>query len=388
MRPHSTRAGRFVSQGHYAAFIPEPLPPRDPPIRLDPDLVGLLADAGTSLGILEGVGRVMPNPDFFILMYTRKEALLSSQIEGTQATFVDLLASQRQRRAVIPFELREVINYIEALNYGIRRASEMPFSLRLVREIHSILLEDVGGGRRDPGEFRSGQNYIASPEHGNDITRAVFVPPPVPEMLKALSDLEIYYHEGWEHPLIKCALLHAQFETIHPFWDGNGRVGRLLITLFLRERGILTKPLLYMSFYFKKHRRTYYEALTLIRAEGDWEGWLRFFLAGIAEVSNQAVNTVDRLIELERRDRERMQALSNSTNMVAFHQFMLENPVFTARDVASGLKVTSVTANNLINALAKQGIIVDITGKKRGRQWAYKELITILEEGTREPPAE
>ena len=382
----STRAGYFASMGSHNAFIPKPLPP-DPPIDLSKGLVDLMADASASLGVLEGIAKVIPNPEYFIMMYTKKEALLSSQIEGTEATFVDLLASERRNRALVRYEMREIFNYIEALQYGLQRVMEIPFSLRLLREIHEILLDDVRGGQRSPGEFRTGQNFLASPDHAQDISKAVFVPPPIQEMRNALYDLESYYHQGEEHPLLMCALIHAQFETIHPFWDGNGRIGRLLITFFLRERGILTKPLLYMSYYFKKHRQAYYDSLTRIRREGDWEGWLKFFLAGVEEVSRQATKTADALINLEKKDRARMQALRNSSNMVALHQFMLAKPVFEAREVAEQLDVASPTANTLVNVLAHEGIISDITGRQRGRIWAYSDLLDILSEGTKEPPA-
>ncbi|MDQ7794387.1 MAG: Fic family protein [bacterium] len=272
---------------------------------------------------------------------------------------------------------------MRALNFSLDRVQQLPFSLRLLKETHSILLEDVRGHHRNRGEFRSTQNWIG--RTGTSIEDAEFVPPPAHMVPVALSDLEKYYHEGREHPLTKCALLHAQFETIHPFLDGNGRIGRLLITFFLREQQVLIRPLLYLSYYFKKHRQQYYQSLMRIRTDGDWEGWLEFFLTGIIEVSRQAISTAKRLIDLERADSLRIQSLSESPNMVRLHRYISANPVFTVNDVARALDVTKPSANKWVNALEGQGIVAEITGRQRGRVWGYRKLFDILEEGTTEP---
>ena len=295
----TNRAGTLIlQQGGYKAFIPNPLPP-NPPIKYDDKLQLLLSKADRALARLDGITTVLPNPDLFIAMYVKKEALLSSQIEGTQASLEGVLEFEAD---LIPREdineLKEVINYIKALNYGQERIKELPMSLRLIREIHKILLEGTRGAQRTPGEFRTSQNWIGPP--GASLNEAIFIPPPPAALISSLSDLEKFLHSNDSiPPLVKIALIHAQFETIHPFLDGNGRVGRLLITFYLLWREILSKPLLYLSDYLKKNRNEYYDLLMKVRTEGDWERWIRFFLNGVSLTSEEASNTAREIIKLK-----------------------------------------------------------------------------------------
>ncbi len=373
------RSGSYQQRGSYRVFVPKPLPP-DPPVHYDDELIALLSSAMGSLGKLEGLAQVIPNPNHFIQMYLRKEALLSSQIEGTQASLVDLLASEKKEPAAVPNDVREVINYIEALNYGLKRVRELPFSLRFLKEIHEILLRGVRGKDRAPGEFRSVQNWIGSP--GCSIEEAEFVPPSVPDMLEALHNFERYYHEGKEPPLIKCGLLHAQFETIHPFLDGNGRIGRVLITFCLCEQEVLSRPLLYLSYYFKKRRRDYYDSLMAVRDKGDWESWLKFFLRGVINVAELGVDTAMRLISLRGTDRARVQSLTSSVNALPLYELLFERAVITVREVIDRLDVTYATAGHLIGLFEDAGILREITGYARNRVWVYNSLMKVLEEGT------
>ena len=285
------RAGQFVKQpGNYRAFVPALLPPR-PSIDLDDEGRRILSDADRALGRLDGCAHVLPNPDLFVAMYVRQEAVLSSQIEGTQSSLTDVLQVETGIRGrKLPLDVAEVVNYVRAMNHGMARLEDLPLSQRLLREIHGVLLEGVRGEDRTPGEFRRSQNWIGP--DGTPLENATFVPPPVREMTAALANLEEFLHDSDDLPvLVHCGVAHAQFETIHPFLDGNGRVGRLLITLLLCERSILHRPLLYLSHYLKKNRAEYYDRLMAIRAKGDWEGWLKFFLLGVYEVSCQAADT-------------------------------------------------------------------------------------------------
>ncbi len=375
------RAGDYVQQtGGYRAFIPRKLPP-DPPIHYDNVLSGLLGEASLSLGELKGLAEIIPNPQFFITMYVRKEALLSSQIEGTQASLVDLIVAETKKDYAVPSEIREVRNYIKALHYGLNRVKELPVSLRLLKEIQGILLHDVRGGSSSTGEFRKVQNWIGTP--GMDITDADFVPPPVSEMFLALNDFESYYHKAQSEPaLIKCGLLHAQFETIHPFLDGNGRIGRLLITFFLCEQGVLPDPLLYLSYYFKKNRLAYYEKLTAVRNNGDWEGWLKFFLAGISEVSKQAVNTAKQILTLQEEHRNIISDNLRTTNALNLHEILLIMPIVTVKYVQDKLNVTYSTANRLVGKFHDLGLLKLREGAKRDRNYIYLDYLKILQIGT------
>ncbi|NQV29326.1 MAG: Fic family protein, partial [Candidatus Marinimicrobia bacterium] len=287
----STRAGRYLQQvSGYKAFIPAPLPPK-PQIDFSDDLHAKLSEAENVLSRLDASIQTLPNPDLFVYMYVRKEAVLSSQIEGTQSSLQDVLAAEAQiLDPHRPRDVAEVINYIDAMNYGIQRLSELPVSVRLIREIHAHLLAGVRGSNLTPGEMRRSQNWIGPA--GSTLAQASFIPPPPQELVQALSDLEHFLHAEDEIPtLIKIGLAHAQFETIHPFLDGNGRIGRLLITFLLYEQGLLKKPVLYLSHYFKYYRQAYYDHLQAIRQQGDWEGWLFLFLDGLVQVSIQSSET-------------------------------------------------------------------------------------------------
>lgn len=379
MLMHSTRAGIFIRQpGGYMAFIPKPLPP-DPPIKMDNELLEFLSTADRTLGRLDGTTEILPNPDMFVAMYVRQEAVLSSQIEGTQASLLDLLEFEVENiRQEIPADVEEVVNYVKAMNYGLQRLKTLPLSLRLIREIHEILLRDTRGGNRNPGEFRKTQNWIGPP--GTTLTNAVFVPPPVPEMMGALNDLERFLRSSEPMPvLIKCALAHAQFETIHPFLDGNGRLGRLLITFILCERNILKRPLLYLSLFFKQHRQEYYDRLMAVRTHGDFEGWVKFFLRGVAEISSQATNIAREILAIREKHREVLSSRGSATsNSLALLEHLYEHPIVTVNRVADLLGVTFPTANSLVGQFQQLGLLEELTGKQRRRLFAYGPYLRIF----------
>lgn len=374
-----SRAGKYVNRGNYKYFLPKPLPP-DPPVQIDKELLKIFGEANHQLGNLNGIIQTIPNPLHFITMYIRKEALLSSQIEGTQASLVDVLSFEKEEKKIRDRNVREVINYIKALEYGLKRINEIPFSLRLLKEIHGVLMKGTRGENRNSGEFRDNQNWIGPP--GTDIADAEFVPPPVEEMKKALAEFEDYYHYGNEEPIIKCGLLHAQFETIHPFLDGNGRIGRLLITFFLMEREILQEPILYLSSYLKQNRQDYYKSLMRIRDSGDWEGWLRFFLKGVVDVARQGILTANSILDLQKRDREKIKENSKSKNSLLLFDLLLENPIIIVEDIIEKLGISRGTAYKLVKEFMEIGILVEITGKERYRKFLYNEYFKIVSKGT------
>ncbi len=387
MTDHIHRSGRYIQQPTgYRAFLPQPLPP-EPPIRIDDELSRLVEDAGTALGRLDGVASVLPNPNLFVGMYVKHEAVLSSEIEGTQATLEDVLEYEADgRRTDQPLDVEEVINYVRAMNFGLKRLTDLPLSLRLIREIHGELLQGVRGQERSPGEFRTSQNWIGP--GGCNLNNAEFVPPPPGDLGQILDDFQKFLHQRDELPkLIHCGLAHAQFETIHPFLDGNGRVGRLLITLLLVERGVLQRPLLYLSYYLKAHRSQYYDRLTAIRTEGDWENWLKFFLRGILEVSNAAAQTAREIVVL--RD-TLQQAIRESTN--AGYGFSLldhffELPVLSIKQAEQHLGCTYRTAARLVEEFEALGIVREITGQKRHRRYRFERYIAIFRNQTLPLPA-
>lgn len=374
-----TRAGAFVRQaGGYTAFIPKPLPP-DPPVLMDNHLLELLSKADRTLGRLDGATEILPNPNLFVAMYVRQEAVLSSQIEGTQASLVDVLEFELDGvRRDMPPDVEEVVNYVKAMNYGLQRLEGLPLSLRLIREIHEVLLKDTRGSNRNPGEFRRTQNWIGPP--GATIMDAAFVPPPIPEMMEALGDLEKFIRSEEPMPaLVKCALAHVQFETIHPFLDGNGRLGRLLITFMLCEKKILKRPLLYLSMFFKQNRQEYYDRLTAVRAKGDFEGWVKFFLRGVAEVSSQATETARAILALRERHRELLNTSGLATpNSLTFLEHLYECPMVTVRRVSDLLKITYPAANNLVGQFDRLGLLRELTGKQRYRRFAYQPYIEVF----------
>lgn len=379
------RAGTFEMQsGGYKAFIPALLPP-DPPIEYDEELQSLLSKADRALARLDGITTVLPNPNIFIAMYVKKEALLSSQIEGTQASLEGVLEFEADLTPKEDVnEIKEVINYIKALNYGMTRLNELPMSLRLIREIHKILLEETRGASRNPGEFRKLQNYIGAP--GASLNEAIFIPPPPDKVILAMEKLEKFFQSKDNiPPLVKIALIHAQFETIHPFLDGNGRVGRLIITFYLFWKGILSRPLLYLSFYLKKNRAEYYDLLMKVRTEGAWEDWIKFFLKGVSETSQEAANTAREIIKLK--DDLITKLYENSVSSVyavKLIDLLFETPVISTKDIVEKLRVSMVTANELVRRFAKIGILKEITGKQRYKKYLFTDYVEIIARGTKD----
>lgn len=379
------RAGKYVKQGTgYRAFIPAPLPPK-PPVSMDAELTRLLSDADRSLGRLDGIGSVLPNPDLFVAMYVRQEAVLSSQIEGTQSTLEDVLQFEVDAKGSdLPKDVEEVVNYVHAMNYGLARLEALPLSLRLIREIHAQLLKGTRGGHRTPGEFRKSQNWIGPA--GADLAHATFVPPPVLEMKEALDNFEKFLHQESLPILIQTGLAHAQFETIHPFLDGNGRVGRLLIAFLLCQRNVLHRPLLYLSHYLKGHRAEYYDRLMAIRNDGNWEGWLKFFLRGVEEVSKEAIGTSRRIFELREKDRSVLnkELGSGAANALRLLDYFYEQPMINVRMVEKYLKSSFVTANRLVEQFVKLEILEETTGAQRNRRYAYAPYLALFESSAKQ----
>jgi Fic family protein len=376
-----TRADQYVEQmAGYKAFIPNPLPPK-PEIIMDQEMWDLLSQADRALGRLDGATDALPNPDLFVFMYVRKEAVLSSQIEGTQASLIDVLEFESQAlEPNNPQEVAEVVNYIAAINYGLERLKSFPVSLRLIREIHKeLLMQGVRGAERDPGEFRRTQNWIGA--GGCSLKDATYVPPPPHEMLQSLDNLEKFLHNPQPIPtLIKVGLAHAQFETIHPFLDGNGRTGRLLITFLLCEKNILQRPLLYISHYFMKYRSEYYDRLQAIRESGNWEGWLKFFLRGVYEVAQEAAATARKIVKLKEEHRQLVLNTMGrkSGNAIALLESLYLRPIF---NVEHAEKITSLSypnANALIKALSDIGLVEETTGQKRNRAFSYAPYLAVF----------
>jgi Fic family protein len=365
----------------YRAFIPAALPPH-PPIAMDAGLTRLLSEADHALGRLDGVTSILPNPDLFVSMYVRHEAVLSSQIEGTQSTLEDVLQFEIDAKGQEhPKDVEEVVNYVRSMNYGLKRLDTLPFSLRLIREIHAKLLHGVRGANRTPGEFRRSQNWIGPANC--TLATATFVPPPVHEMQAALDNLENFLHDEATYPaLIHCGLAHAQFETIHPFLDGNGRVGRLLITFLLCQRGILKFPLLYLSHYLKFHRAEYYDRLMAIRNDGNWEGWLKFFLKGVGEVSRSASETARKILELRRKHQMLIRdKAANQTNAALLLDYLFEQPIVNVRLVEKHVKCAFVTADKLLKQFVELGIVTEVTGAERNRRYEYSPYLALFEPG-------
>jgi len=376
----SARAGRYLAQPTgYRAFIPAPLPP-EPPLALGGKLTELLSQADRALGRLDGSVLTLPNPDLFVFMYVRKEAVLSSQIEGTQSSLQDLLAAEaRLFDPELPRDVDEVINYVRAMNHGLARLAELPVSVRLIREIHAELMQGVRGGRLQPGELRTSQNWIGPA--GCTLATATFVPPPQHIVPEALGELEKFLHaaDGLP-PLVKIALAHVQFETIHPFLDGNGRVGRLLITFLLTERGVLHKPVLYLSHYFKRHRLAYYEQLQAVRDRGAWEAWLAFFLQGVVEVAGEAVDTARRILQLREAHRA---AITDQLGRTAGNghrvlESLFDRPILSVNDVRALTGTTFAAANALVSRLVDLGVLSEMTGYARNRRFRYAPYIALF----------
>ncbi len=383
----STRAGRYVTQpARYRAFIPAPLPP-DPPVQIAGDLQALLSQADRALGRLDGSIHTLPNPDLFVFMYVRKEAVLSSQIEGTQSSLQDVLAAEANILAPDrPRDVDEVVNYVRAMNYGLQRLADLPVSIRLIREIHTELLKGTRGSHRSPGELRTSQNWIGPA--GCTLNEATFVPPPPDEVPPKLSELEHFLHARTELPLlIKIGLAHAQFETIHPFLDGNGRIGRLLVTFLLCEQQVLIKPVLYLSHFFKRRRQEYYERLQAVRDAGAWEEWLAFFLRGIVEVSGQATDTARRILALRE---EHRRAITGSFGRAAGNglrvlEYLYDHPIVSVKEVQGLTGITYPAANDLVARMVARGILVEHTGRARNRRFLYQSYIELFLDDEPEP---
>jgi Fic family protein len=377
---NANRAGRVVRQpSGYVAFVPAPLPP-DPPLEIDEQMLTLVADATLALGRLDGIAENVPDPDFFVAMYVNREAVLSSQIEGTQSTLDDLLAVDiAPGTRGLPDDVEEVVNYVNAMNYGLSRLATLPLSLRLIREIHAELLKGGRGAHRTPGEFRKTQNWIG-PE-GAPLSQATFVPPPVPAMHEALDNFERFLHSDRRAPLLMDAgLAHAQFETIHPFLDGNGRVGRLLITFLLVHGGALQRPLLYLSYYFKLRRAEYYDRLMAVRLDGDWEGWLRFFLRGVSETATEARVTAQQIFDLREEHRQLVLDQSIAPNGLNLLALLFRRPLINVALVARELDVSFQTANVLVGRFDELDLLQEITGARRGRIFRYEPYVRLFRE--------
>lgn len=382
----ATRAGQYVQQPTgYRAFVPAPLPPQ-PPMAFSPEMQDLLSRADRALGRLDGSIQTLPNPDLFVLMYIRKEAVLSSQIEGTQSSLQDVLAAEARILAPDrPRDVGEVVNYIRAMNHGLQRLEDLPVSARLFREIHAELLRGTRGGHLAPGQFRTSQNWIGP--SGCTLNEATFVPPPPHEVAQHLADLENFLHSDAPLPaLVRIGMAHAQFETIHPFLDGNGRVGRLLITFLLCDQEILLKPVLYLSHYLKRHRQEYYDRLQSVRDEGAWEEWIIFFLKGIIEVSRQATNTARRILDL--REAHRLEITASfgraAGNGHRVLDFLYENPIVSVNEVRELTGTTYAAANQLVGRFVSSGILSEITGQTRNRRFMYQSYTDLFRDDAEE----
>ncbi len=376
----STRAGAYVPQlTGYTAFEPKPLPP-EPPICWTPELQELLSEADRAVGRLDTATGILPNPDLFLAMYVAREAADSSRIEGTQASLTDLLEFRAAvPRVARPSDVEEVSNYVEAMNLGLKLLEDLPVSQRLIREVHGRLLRGARGGDRDPGQFRTVQNWIGGP--GPDGLRgAVFVPPPPQIVPQALTDLERFIHDQTPiPPLVKAALVHAQFETIHPFQDGNGRVGRLLVTFLLCWKGVLQKPMLYLSDFFKRRRSEYYDRLQAVRDDGDWEGWLGFFLTGVKTVGASAVQTAASIQRMREEHRSLLaQTIKGSTTALALLDLLYEQPILQPSQAAEKLGCSYPTANKLLAHLTDLGLLAETTGQARNRVYAYQPYLDLF----------
>ena len=369
------RSGKYISQlsGElaYQAFVPNKLPFQ---ITIDETMQKLLSEADQYLGRLDGIGETIPDVDFFILMYVKKEATLSSQVEGTQATFSDVLkAEMRIKDVEMHNDVDEIINYIKAMNHGLERILSLPLSLRLIREIHGILLQGVRGVGKTPGEFRTTQNWIGGPTPQT----AVFIPPPAHLVMDLLDNLEKYFYDTNPLPtLIKSGLLHAQFEGIHPFLDGNGRIGRLLITFYLCQKGVLKKPLLYLSDFFKEYRQDYYDKLQAFHGKYDIEGWLKFFLTGVSKTAKKAITTAQNIQKLRANDISKIIKLGRSSEKaLILLNALFKTPIVRIKDIEKITKLSNPNALILTEKMTRLDILKETTGKKRNRVYQYQKYI-------------
>lgn len=380
MRTSHPRAGHYVQQSTgYQAFIPEALPP-NPDLVFDGELRTLLSQADRDIARLDAIAALLPNPDLFVAMYVRHEAVLSSQIEGTQSTLEDVLAFEAQgTHNDSPKDVEEVINYVRAMNHGLKRLGELPLSLRLLREIHGELMRNVRGSEKTLGEFRTSQNWIGGT--GSTLANASFVPPPPHALMDALGALEKFLHEGKSTVplLIRCGLAHAQFETIHPFLDGNGRVGRMLITLILCEEQALSRPLLYLSVFLKGHRAEYYSHLTAIREHGRWEQWLKFFLLGVSQTARAATRTATDIVNMREAHRN---TLMKNPKALKLLDSLFQQPLVSPNRIAEIVGCTHPTAVKLARDLETRGWLREVTGYERNRLYRYQPYLELFHRET------
>ena len=380
MKLENNRAGQLKKmQSDYQGFVPHNL--KDIKLNIDSEINALVNKAYLLLGRLDGMAITLPDIDLFVSMYVQKEAVISSQIEGTQASLVDVLQKDKGKEKIKDTE--EIVNYIKATHYAFKRLNKMPLCMRLIRETHAVLLSNVRGEEKMPGEFRRSQNWIG--HAGSTLKDASFIPPAPDEMDICLGDLERYIHEDSTiSNLIKIALIHYQFETIHPFLDDNGRMGRLLIILYLREQGLIEYPVLYLSYFFKKNRNRYYELLNNICIKGEFEEWIKFFIDGICEISEDAITSIQKIVELKNTDMKKIRELSGSniSNLLLIYDYLLQHPFLEAEDIKKLVGVSKPTANKLLENLMTIEIVELVEDKKRYRQYVYKKYVDILSEGT------
>lgn len=378
-----SRAGEYkinlTGALQYKSFLPKPLPP-NPPIELDEEIVHLLSKANRSMGILEGVSRQVPNIDLFVSMYVRKEALLSSQIEGTQATLDDILDPNIEENT--NRHVADVINYIRASRYAKKRLEDLPISNRLLKEVHEILMQDVRGGEKNPGEFRRSQNWIGP--QGGTLNNAKFVPPNTEDMIEAMSDLEKYFNQEDDmDALVKIGLAHYQFETIHPFLDGNGRIGRLLITLFLIEKKFLSHETLYISYFLKRNRIEYYDRLMEVRMKGNFEQWIKFFLLAVYESAEDAITTIDELVKLHDRNYQIIEKTGRAAKTVRkVFKYLESNPIIDIKKTSTELGISFNAVSNAVNTLIGLGVLKQNERSQRNRVFAYEEYLEIMRRDT------
>ncbi len=363
----------------YQSFVPRPLPPI-PSVELTEEMLGLLIKANSKLAVLESIATRIPNVALFISMYVRKEALMSSQIEGTQATLEDVLAPLIE--ANTNHNVTDVVNYIKATEFAIKRLHTLPLCNLLIRETHAVLMEDVRGQEKNPGEFRTSQNWIGG--QGSTLKNARYIPPCPEDMAKAMSDLEKYINEEDDlNVLVRAALIHYQFETIHPFLDGNGRIGRLLITLFLMEKKVLSTPALYISYFLKKNRVEYYDRMTEVRLKGNYEQWVNFFLLALVESAEDAAVTIDKLVALHDKNAALISGMGRAAkNAMLVFDYLEANPIIEIRKTAEALGITFNTASSAVRRLTDAGILMQTTNASRNRTFAYEDYLTVLREGT------
>ncbi|CAA7599471.1 Fic/DOC family [Acididesulfobacillus acetoxydans] len=377
------RAGKLKTnlsgEAAYKSFTPSPLPP-NPPVELDNETVELLVKANKQLTLLEGIAVRIPNVNLFITMYVRKEALMSSQIEGTQATLEDVLDPLIDENA--NRNVADVINYIKATEFAIARLNELPLCNRLIKEAHAILMAGVRGQEKNPGKFRYSQNWIGG--QGSILKNARFIPPTPEDMTIAMSDLEKYINDDDAlDVLIRAALIHYQFETIHPFLDGNGRIGRLLITLYLMTKGVLTTPALYISYFLKKNRIEYYDRMSEVRRNGNYEQWIKFFLQAIYESAEDATNTIDKLTELHDKNIASISGMGRaSKTALRLFAYLEGNPIIEIQKTAAALDTTFKTVSDSVRRLCEMGILTQNSGEQRNRTFSYAAYLDILREGT------